>query len=50
VSGGAVTGKTLQVIRLAPRENNDYGAYAKVEGIIAQHAYRGDASTNIGVN
>jgi hypothetical protein len=48
-AGTAVTGKDFQIIGLVPDGNNDYGAYAKVLVRFAQHAYRGDAATNIGV-
>jgi len=39
-SAGATSGKNFQIIRLVPRPNNAYGAYAKVEGIFVEHAYK----------
>lgn len=40
VSAGATSGQNFQIIRLAPRPDNAYGAYAKVEGIFVEHAYK----------
>lgn len=38
VSGAtATTGKPLRIMGLAPRENNAYGAYAKIEVMLATH-------------
>jgi hypothetical protein len=35
----ATTGEPLRVLRLVEREGNDYGAYAKIEVMFAEHAY-----------
>lgn len=47
VSGGTANyGKNLQIMGLAPHQDNAYGAYANVLVLIAQHTYRGDATTS----
>lgn len=40
VATGATSGKNFQIIRLAQRPDNAYGAYAKIEGIFVEHAYK----------
>lgn len=44
-SAGATSGKNFQILRLAPRPDNAYGAYAKVEGIFVEHAYKSGTPT-----
>lgn len=40
-STGATTGKSLRLLRLSPRPENSYGAYAKAEVLFIEHALRG---------
>lgn len=43
-AGTATTGKTFKILRLVPRANNAYGAYAKAEVIAVEHAHSGVVS------
>lgn len=43
-STGATTGKSLHILGLVNRPDNEYGAYAKAEVIFAEHALRGVVS------
>ena len=38
------TGKSLRIVRLVPRVDNAYGAYAKIEVVFAEHAIKGVVS------
>jgi len=46
----ATTGEPLRVLRLVEREGNDYGAYAKIEVMFAEHAYLSIAAGAGGTN
>lgn len=50
VSGlSATTGGTLRVLRLWDNPKNEYGSYAKIEVVIAEHAYHTGAASASGV-
>lgn len=40
-SAGATTGKSARILRLTPIPDNAYGAYAKAEVLLIEHALRG---------
>lgn len=46
----ATTGGSLRILRLVPREDNAYGAYAKIEVAFAEHAYKTGAAGAGGTN
>lgn len=43
-STGATTGKSMRILRLVPRADNAYGAYARVECMFAEHVLKGVVS------
>lgn len=45
----ATTGGTLRILRLWDNPNNEYGSYAKIEVLIAEHAYHTGAASASGV-
>jgi hypothetical protein len=46
----ATTGEPLRVLRLVDRPDNDYGSYAKIEVMFAEHAYLSIAAGAGGTN
>ena len=49
-STSATTGGSLRVMRLIERPDNEYGAYAKIEVMFAEHAYLSIAAGAGGTN